>query len=124
MLVSSVIAVMAAVIITLSLKIAVMRKAAREIEEGFRSRTEEDTNTLIDISCRDRAMRSLADSINSQLRLLRQERRRFQQGDLELKEAVTNISHDLRTPSPPYAVIWSLQTGRKSLRSFSATSVR
>ncbi len=98
MLVSSVIAVMAAVIITLSLKIAVMRKAAREIEEGFRSRTEEDTNTLIDISCRDRAMRSLADSINSQLRLLRQERRRFQQGDLELKEAVTNISHDLRTP--------------------------
>ncbi len=124
MLVSSVIAVMAAVIITLSLKIAVMRKAALEIEEGFRSRTEEDTNTLIDISCRDRAMRSLADSINSQLRLLRQERRRFQQGDLELKEAVTNISHDLRTPSPPYAVTWSLQTGRKSLRSFSATSVR
>ena len=33
-----------------------------------------------------------------QLRLLRKERHRYQQGDLELKEAVTNISHDLRTP--------------------------
>lgn len=43
-------------------------------------------------------MRRLAESINRQLRQLRRERRRFQQGDLELKEAVTNISHDLRTP--------------------------
>lgn len=33
-----------------------------------------------------------------QLRKLRKERHRFQQGDLELKNAVTNISHDLRTP--------------------------
>ncbi len=98
MLVSSIIAVMAAIIIILSLKIAAVRKSAREIEEGFRSRLEEDTNTLIDISCRDKAMRGLAGSINSQLKLLRSERQRFQQGDLELKEAITNISHDLRTP--------------------------
>ena len=43
-------------------------------------------------------MRHLANTINRQLRKLRTERRRFQQGDLELKNAVTNISHDLRTP--------------------------
>lgn len=43
-------------------------------------------------------MRKLAADINVQLRLLRKERHRYQQGDLELKEAVTNISHDLRTP--------------------------
>ena len=43
-------------------------------------------------------MRKLASEINIQLRLLRKERHRYQQGDLELKEAVTNISHDLRTP--------------------------
>ena len=30
--------------------------------------------------------------------LFRRERHRYQQGDLEPKEAVTNISHDLRTP--------------------------
>lgn len=43
-------------------------------------------------------MRRLADSINVELRKLRKERLRFVQGDRELKNAVTNISHDLRTP--------------------------
>ena len=43
-------------------------------------------------------MRKLASEINVQLRLLRKERHRYQQGDRELKEAITNISHDLRTP--------------------------
>ena len=43
-------------------------------------------------------MRHLANTINKQLRKLRTERQRFQQGDMELKNAVINISHDLRTP--------------------------
>lgn len=43
-------------------------------------------------------MRRLAADINLELRLLRKERRRCQQGDLELKEAVAGLSHDLRTP--------------------------
>lgn len=85
-------------IVMLILKIHFLRKSAREIGEAFQDRLSEDTNTLIDISSRDPHMRRLASQINTQLRLLRQERRRFQQGDRELKEAVTNISHDLRTP--------------------------
>lgn len=43
-------------------------------------------------------MRHLAAEINIQLRQLQTERRKFQKGDLELKNAITNISHDLRTP--------------------------
>lgn len=43
-------------------------------------------------------MRRLAAGINAQLRLLNRERHRFQQAGSELQEAVTNISHDLRTP--------------------------
>lgn len=57
-----------------------------------------ETNTLIDVPYRDKTMRNLADGINHQLRKLREERHKFQQGDSELKNAVTNISHDLRTP--------------------------
>ena len=57
-----------------------------------------DSNTLIDISSNDKYMRHLANEINIQLRKLQAERRKFQKGDLELKNAVTNISHDLRTP--------------------------
>ena len=86
------------VIIALLAKIYLLQKAAREIEEGFANRLTTGTNTLIDISSGDRSMRRLASAVNTQLRRLRAERRRFLQGDTELKNAVTNISHDLRTP--------------------------
>lgn len=92
------IGIMAILIILLLLKIYVMQSAAKEIESAFADRLITDTNTLIDISSADRTMRRLANSINIQLRKLRKERHRFEQGDLELKNAVTNISHDLRTP--------------------------
>ena len=80
------------------IKIYRLKKAAREITAAFADRLQTDTNTLIDISSRDRDMRALAGSINTQLRILRQEHLRYHQGDTELKNAVTNISHDLRTP--------------------------
>lgn len=93
-----IIGILLLVIFALLAKVYFLRKSAREIAEAFRDRLTTDTNTLIDISSRDRYMRKLAAEINAQLRLLRKERHRYQQGDLELKEAVTNISHDLRTP--------------------------
>jgi signal transduction histidine kinase len=86
------------IIIALCIKIYLLEKAAKEIEEAFADRLITDTNTLIDISSHDRYMRDLAHAINIQLRKLREERHRFVQGDTELKNAVTNISHDLRTP--------------------------
>lgn len=92
------IGMMAFVIIILFAKIYLLQKATKEIENAFAHRLITDTNTLITISSRDKYMRSLANTINAQLRKLRTERHRFQQGDMELKNAVTNISHDLRTP--------------------------
>lgn len=97
-LLSIVIGILLLVIFALAAKVYFLRKAALEISEAFRDRLTADTNTLIDVSTRDPYMRKLASDINVQLRLLRKERHRYQQGDLELKEAVTNISHDLRTP--------------------------
>ena len=94
----SLIAILLIIIVLLIIKICLMKKSAREISESFLDRLTEDTNTLIDISSRDRHMRKLAQEINIQLNKLKEERHRFQQGDRELKDAVTNISHDLRTP--------------------------
>lgn len=93
-----VIAVLAAIVIFLCGKLYFLRRAAREIRRGMPEKLSEDTNTLIDLSSRDKAMRELASGLNEELQALREERQRFQQGDLELKEAVTNLSHDLRTP--------------------------
>ena len=90
--------IMALIMVALFMKIYILQKAAKEIANAFADRLMTDTNTLIDISCNDRYMRKLANAINTELRKLCIERHRFQQGDMELKNAVTNISHDLRTP--------------------------
>ena len=71
-----------------------LREAAEELDEKLRT----DTNTLISISSSDRAMQSLVTHINRQLQALRRERLRLHSGNAELTVAVTNISHDLRTP--------------------------
>ena len=86
------------VIIILSIKIYLMKISVREISKGFAEKLQADTNTLIDISSSDKEIRSLADSINKQLIILRKGHLRYMRGDRELKTAITNISHDLRTP--------------------------
>ena len=80
------------------LKVRLLQRSARQIGQAFQDRLATDTNTLIDIPSRDPTMRRLASDINAQLRLLRSQRQRYQRGDRQVKEAVTNISHDLRTP--------------------------
>ncbi len=86
------------ILLVLTIKLYFIRKAAWEIETAFQNRLKSETNALIDISSRDRRMRSLAASINAQLRTLRSQRLRWERGDLELKDAIAGISHDLRTP--------------------------
>ena len=86
------------IICALSVKIYLMKKSVKEIGEKLSEKLRIETNTLIDISSRDSDLRRLADTLNVELRKLRKERRCFKQGDKELKDAVTNISHDLRTP--------------------------
>ena len=93
-----IIGILLLIIFVLATKVYFLRKSAQEIAEAFRDRLAADTNTLVDISTRDPYMRKLAADINVQLRQLRQQRHKYLSGDRELKEAVTNISHDLRTP--------------------------
>ncbi|MCR4584950.1 MAG: HAMP domain-containing histidine kinase [Lachnospiraceae bacterium] len=86
------------VVISLSIKIILMKKSIREIADEFADRVESDTNTLIDVSTGDKDIIRLAGILNSRLRVLRAEHLQYHQGNAELKAAITNISHDLRTP--------------------------
>lgn len=79
-------------------KIISIRKSADEIRTAFAERMQDDTNVGIDISCGDRKMKMLAADIDTQVKNLRKMRLQYENGDKELKDAVTNISHDLRTP--------------------------
>lgn len=82
----------------LAVKLYLIKKSVREIRDEMAYRLENSTNTLIGISSRDKDMCGLADSLNKNLRELRNRRHVYEQGDRELKEAIMNISHDLRTP--------------------------
>lgn len=69
-----------------------------DICSQFDRRLREDTNNLIYVSSQDPYIRRLATRLCVQLDLLRRLRHRYENGDRELKEAIANISHDLRTP--------------------------
>lgn len=88
----------AVVIIILAIKIRMMQKSMDEICSCLSEHLSSDTNQLITVSSSDKHVRLLASEIAKQLAELRRQRRQYINGDRELKEAVTNISHDLRTP--------------------------
>lgn len=82
----------------LLLKMVSIYQSLDEIRTQLVERMEMDTNTGIDVSCSDRTIHALAADLDRQLMLLRQKQIQYTRGDQELKAAVTNISHDLRTP--------------------------
>ena len=90
--------VLAVVIVILLIKIRMMQKSMDEICSCLSEHLSSDTNQLITVSSSDKHVRHLASEIARQLTELRRQRRQYISGDRELKEAVTNISHDLRTP--------------------------
>lgn len=94
-LAASVLAVIAA---TLGVKIWLLHRGVKALRLDLAQKLDRDTNTLLSLPCRDRELRRLAAALNQELRLLREERLRYQQGDRDVKEAVVNVSHDLRTP--------------------------
>ena len=88
----------AVVIFVLTGKIILLYRDLEEIGAQFSDRLEKDTNNRIYVTGNDRHIRAFAERLNRELGVLYESRRRYQNGDRELREAVTNISHDLRTP--------------------------
>lgn len=82
----------------LAIKIYVLHKGLIEIDRCLEDILSQDTNRQITLSSRDRAIRRLASRLNVHLGQLRRSQLKYTNGDRELKEAITNISHDLRTP--------------------------
>ena len=92
------ICVLALCVLTLLIYLLILRSSIREVAEELEEKLRTDTNTLISISVGSGSVQLLASRINAQLQALRKERLKLQTGNDELTTAVTNISHDLRTP--------------------------
>lgn len=93
-----IITILIVIIALLCLKIILLKKSAKEINKGFKNGIENDTNALIGVSSRDKDILCLCKGLNDELIRLRALKLKYEQGDKELKTAITNISHDIRTP--------------------------
>ena len=79
-------------------RLRLLQNSLDDIGRQLGERLSSDTNTPIFLSSRDPHALKLAAELNVQLKELRRQRQQYENGDRELKEAVTNVSHDLRTP--------------------------
>ena len=91
-------AALAVLALVLLLRLYLLQRSLDDITGQLGERLSSDTNNPIFLPTRDLHARRLAAELNVQLKELRRLRQRYEDGDRELKEAVTNVSHDLRTP--------------------------
>lgn len=75
-----------------------MKKSLEEIENSLNNILKSDTNNLITISSSDKYIKKLVLALNNELKELRNQKLQYKTGNQELKNNITNISHDLRTP--------------------------
>ncbi len=80
------------------LKILCMKKDVLNIIEHLDFHMKNDTNVIITLNSNDKTLKFLVSELNKQLKILRKQKLKYQNGDKELKEEITNISHDIRTP--------------------------
>ncbi len=90
--------VLSAVVIMLVIKLVLIRKSINEICKELSDLISMDTNRRLTVSSSDKYIRRLAAELSAELQEFKKAERRYKDGDRELKEAITNISHDLRTP--------------------------
>lgn len=86
-----------AVAVFLAFRLIVLRLGTDEIRRQLPEIIGGDTNKLISVSG-GRSNKKLAAELNVRLAELREKELKFENGDREIKTALTNAAHDLRTP--------------------------
>lgn len=79
-------------------RLAVVHSDIVETAESFTKRVEEDWNAPITTGSGDRYVKELVRRLNDSLIVYRETRRRREQDDTHLRDKITNLAHDLRTP--------------------------
>lgn len=94
----TIIVILVIVIICLALKIRLIYKATDDLLRDFKEIVRDETNVTLRTSTSDKHIRNLAVKLNEELVELRKVSVKYSRGNNELKSAIVNISHDLRTP--------------------------
>ena len=85
-------------VIILTVKIIWLKKNISRLTEDMKSIVVMDTNALLTVSSGDKQLKKLAADLNRQLSVVRKLRIKYENGDRQMRNSITNISHDLRTP--------------------------
>ena len=88
----------AAVCAGLTVKIALMKRAMRQIADEFGARMRDESDTSVGSPDRDKDLCRLVDVLNRELHTMRATERACGKSLTDLNRAVANLSHDLRTP--------------------------
>lgn len=84
-------------VIFITLYVAI-RKQLSDVTNQLNRINESDTNSKLLVSCPDRKVQGLALEINKTLEEKKKTEVKYKRMDTELRQAIANISHDLRTP--------------------------
>lgn len=85
-------------LILLFIKILIMKNEIKNISDYLPVILKSDTNNLLTLSSNDKELKKLVIVLNKNLKELRNLELEYKNGNQELKQSITNISHDLRTP--------------------------
>lgn len=89
---------LAAVVSAFTVRVKVLKRSFREIAFGMEEKMREDSNTPLRAPSADKEVVKLVSYLNAQVDGAIAAKRQYEDADSELKRAVTNVSHDLRTP--------------------------
>ena len=90
--------VLAVTVIVLLVKVVLLERAFKEIGDQVKDHMDGTNSSIFQLSTSNKAARKLANDLNGALQELHAERVFLKDGDKRMKENVTAISHDLRTP--------------------------
>ena len=86
------------IVVILAVKVVLLSRAFAEIDEQVKDHIDGTNSSSFHLSSGDKNARKLANDLNDELQELHKERVFLRDGDKRMKENVTAISHDLRTP--------------------------
>lgn len=90
--------ILATALITAVIKIVLLRRGYQELTENIEDQINGKTHVPVTLSTTDPVAKRTAEMINRELSELESERCKYIDGNRKVQEAVTGISHDIRTP--------------------------
>ena len=89
---------LATALIVAVVKIVLLRRGFDELTENIEDQVKGNTQIPVTLTTTDKHAVRTAEVLNKELGELQKERNAYQDGNRKVAEAVTNISHDIRTP--------------------------